>query len=268
MNSTDIIIPLWEGTSSKEINISLNSLKNEIDLIDKIIIVCDGENSFFKEIIKDKKINHKIFIVYLKNNMGPGIARNIGSVFSKAENLLFLDAGDICINNRISLQKKALKRNYVSVGAINEQNSMGVNRLKFSNKSISEARKFLPYKNPFNNVTIGIKRSFFNKIGGYAETRIGEDWVLSGKILSKTDRVDINDMVFALVNIKEDFILRREGRFVYREIKKSLENLYKLEIINIYQLIISKAIQKVTRVYLSKLFLRLIYKFNRVELKR
>ena len=46
MNSTDIIIPLWEGTSSKEINISLNSLKNEIDLIDKIIIVCDGENSF------------------------------------------------------------------------------------------------------------------------------------------------------------------------------------------------------------------------------
>ena len=65
------------------------------------------ERILFKEIIKDKKINHKIFIVYLKNNMGPGIARNIGSVFSKAENLLFLDAGDICINNRISLQKSS-----------------------------------------------------------------------------------------------------------------------------------------------------------------
>ena len=48
MISTDIIIPLWEGTSSEEINISLASLKNEIDLITKVIIVCDGENSFFK----------------------------------------------------------------------------------------------------------------------------------------------------------------------------------------------------------------------------
>ena len=41
--------------------------------------------------------------------MGPGIARNIGAIFSKSENLLFLDAGDICINNRINLQINALK---------------------------------------------------------------------------------------------------------------------------------------------------------------
>lgn len=268
MISTDIVIPIWERTSSKEINDSLNSLKKEIDLITKVIIICDGENSFFKNLKEYKKINEKILIIYIKKNVGPGIARNIGATFSKSENLLFLDAGDICINNRVNFQIKALKKNYVSVGAINEKNSIGVNRLKFSCKSYSLARSFLPYKNPFNNVTIGIKRKFFNAIGGYGEARVGEDWVLSGKIIKETVKVDIKDKILVSVNIKKDFISRREGRVVYGEIKKSLEKLYSLGIIKLHELMISKAIQKVSRIYLSKIFLKLIYKLNRIEINR
>ena len=266
-NSTDIVIPLWEGTSEEEINISISSLKKEIELINNVIIVCDGENSFFKKLKETKAINHKILIIYIKKNMGPGIARNIGAIFSQADNLLFLDAGDICINNRIDSQINALKNNYVSTGAINERNSIGINRLKFSCKNFNRAKGFLPYKNPFNNVTIGIKRNFFNSIGGYGETRVGEDWILSGKILKETNKIDFKNEVLVLVNIKEDFFSRREGKLVYREIKKSLEKLYDLEIINFYQLIISKAIQKVSRVYLSWVFLKFIYKFNRKQFK-
>ena len=167
------------------------------------------------------------------------------------------------MNNRIGSQINALKKNYVSIGAINERNSIGINRLKFSCKNFNRAKSFLPYKNPFNNVTIGIKRNFFNSIGGYGETRVGEDWILSGKILKETNKIDIKNEVLVLVNIKEDFISRRKGKLVYREIKKSLEKLYDLEIINLYQLIISKAIQKISRVYLSRIFLKLIYKLNR-----
>ncbi len=266
-NSTDIIIPFWEGTSEEEINISISSLTKEIELINNVIIVCDGENSFFKKIKGNKAINNKILMIYIKKNMGPGIARNIGAVFSKADNLLFLDAGDISMNHRMGSQINALKKNDVSIGAINEKNSVGINRLKFSCQNLNRAKSLLPYKNPFNNVTIGIKRNFFNSIGGYGETRVGEDWILSGKILKETNRIDIKNEVFVLVNIKEDFISRRKGKLVYREIKSSLEKLYDLKIINFYQLIISKAIQKISRVYLSRLFLKLIYKFNRKEFK-
>ena len=48
MIKTDIIIPYWEGSSSEDLNKTLNSLKNELSLINKLIIVLDGENSFFK----------------------------------------------------------------------------------------------------------------------------------------------------------------------------------------------------------------------------
>ena len=160
MSSTDVIIPYWEGSSAKDLNNSLFSLKSEILLINKIIIVCDGENSFFKMQIKDKYLEHKILIIFLKNNQGPGNARNVGAIFSKAENLLFLDAGDININNRIRFQSKVLSKNNVSVGAIKEIDSLGLNRIKLSTKKIVLAKIILPYKNPFNNVSIGIKRNW------------------------------------------------------------------------------------------------------------
>ena len=264
---TDVIIPYWEGSSPEELNKSLNSLKKEIRLINKLIIVCDGKNSFFNLKIEDKDIVDKTLIVYLKENNGAGKARNIGVVFSEAENLLFLDAGDLCVDNRINIQNKALNKNYVSIGAIREINYSGLNRIKSSCKNVKIARKILPYRNPFNNVTIGIKRKFFNEIEGYGETRIGEDWILSGKILKQTNKIDIEEKVLVLVNIKNDFLKRRSGKKVYLEIKKSLEKLYKLEIINFYELKISKIIQKITRVYFSNTLLSFIYKLNRKETK-
>jgi len=263
MSSTDVIIPYWEGSSSEELNYSLYSLKKEILLIDKIIIVCDGKNSFFKIQIKDKELEDKILIIYLKNNQGPGNARNIGSIFSKAENLLFLDTGDINTKNRINFQNHILIRNHVSVGSIMEVDSLGEERIKLSSKNIKLAKIFLPYKNPFNNVSIGIKRKLFNKIGGYGHTRIGEDWILSGKILKQTDKIHITDQVLVLVNIKENFLERRSGLKIYLEIKKSLEKLFYLKIINRYELLISKIIQKISRVYISKFILSMIYKLNR-----
>ena len=170
---------------------------------------------------------------------------------------------------RIALQINSLLDNDISVGnilEIDKKNNKSSIRISASNKI--NAHRILPYRTPFNNVTIGIKRKFFNSIGGYGEARVGEDWVLSGKIIKETVKVDIKDKILVSVNIKNDFISRREGRVVYGEIKKSLEKLHSLGIIKLHELMISKAIQKVSRIYLSKIFLKLIYKLNRIEINR
>ena len=96
------------------------------------------KNSFFKFNIEDKVLEDKILFIYLIDNQGPGTARNIGAIFSEAENLLFLDAGDMSIEDRIWNQNKILNSNYVSVGAIKEVNSLGISRVKFSIKNISK----------------------------------------------------------------------------------------------------------------------------------
>ena len=165
--------------------------------------------------------------------------------------------------NRIKHQIKSLNNSFVSVGAIKEVNHLGISRIKYSSKNLAIAKKTLPYKNPFNNVSIAIKRKLFNSIGGYGDTRIGEDWILSGKILKETNNIYFEDKVYVLVNIGEDFLERRSGAKVYKEIKKSLGILYDLKIINLHEFLISKAIQKVSRVYLPKYFLNMIYNLNR-----
>ena len=81
--------------------------------------------------------------------------------------------------------------------------------------------------------------------------------------MKETNNIYFEDKVYVLVNIGEDFLERRSGPKVYEEIKKSLGILYDLKIINLHEFLISKAIQKVSRVYLSKYFLNIIYKFNR-----
>ena len=108
---------------------------------------------------------------------------------------------------------------------------------------------------------------FFISIGGYGDTRVGEDWILSGKVLTRTKKINITDKVLVLVNVKKNFLQRRSGLKVYSEIKKSLEKLYNLDIINLQELIISKSIQKISRVFLSKYILSFIYKLNRKETK-
>ena len=137
MISTDVIIPYWEGSSIEELNNSLYSLKTELLLINKIIIVCDGENSFFKIQIKDKELIEKVLIIYLKDNQGAGKARNTGAIFSKAENIIFLDTGDMNINNRINFQNKVLISNHLSVGTIKEVNSLGIERIKYCSQNIA-----------------------------------------------------------------------------------------------------------------------------------
>ena len=91
--------------------------------------------------------------------------------------------------------------------------------------------------------------------------------MILGKLLKYTEKIFITEEILVLVNVKENFLQRRSGLTVYLEIKKSLEKLHYLKIINRYELTISKIIQKISRVYLSKYFLSLIYKFNRKETK-
>ena len=72
--------------------------------------------------------------------------------------------------------------------------------------------------------------------------------------IKRTKKINITDKVLVLVNVKENFLQRRSGAKVYSEIKKSLEKLYDLKIINLHELIISKSIQKDIKSLFIKIF--------------
>lgn len=89
----DLVITLFnkEKYISRAIDSGLFQYKNQFN---KIIIVNDGSTDQSKKIIEDKYNNNsKIKLVNIKNS-GVSVARNIGTKYSEAKYIVFLDADD------------------------------------------------------------------------------------------------------------------------------------------------------------------------------
>ncbi len=257
------IIPIWEKSSVEELESSINSLIPEDPLIQEILIVFDGYESFNKEIIFPKKFFKKLKFIYCGINNGPGIARNKGVLFSKSEYILFLDCGDQSVSNRAKIQIKSLKKDDVSFGNIREISPSGRESIRKGSSTYLRAKRIIGFRNPFNNVTMAIKKKSFLEIGGYANLRVAEDWVLMGKILKKELKISISDVELVKVFTGQDFIRRRHGKRYFEEINKCLVILLELKLINKLTYCISFSILFITRSFLPKKILFLIYRFLR-----
>tara|TARA_B100001248_G_C27379912_1_gene456375 strand:+ start:710 stop:1510 length:801 start_codon:yes stop_codon:yes gene_type:complete len=257
--STDIIIPTWRGNNKKQILKSLDSFLSEKKLINKIFLVVDGCKEFPSYLFFEHPLQEKIQIIYKYRNEGPGLARNIGVAFSKAENIIFLDAGDKSIENRVRIQTKSLQLNDISVGDIKEIKNKKRTSIRISSRSISKAIRILPYRTPFNNVTIAIKRKKFNELRGYPNLRTAEDWLFMGKVIKNGMRFSCEEIVLVEIEKDELFIKRRKGRLVFNDISFCIEYLHRLKLINGRQKFISLNIQRILRLYTPDNILSLIY---------
>tara|TARA_B100000212_G_scaffold328003_1_gene291811 strand:- start:249 stop:1061 length:813 start_codon:yes stop_codon:yes gene_type:complete len=230
--SVSFIIPVWEKTTSSELFNSLQSLETNTELINEFIIVFDGYKSFDLEIKFPPNIKDKINYIYIWNNKGPGISRNIGVIFSKSKYIFFLDSGDRCLPNRVKTQLIDLINKGVSYGLI-QYNTKYKNY--FSKPvSTSFARLILPFRNPYPNVCLAIKKDIFIKLKGYPSLRTGEDWVLAGKILKFFDYVPFSNSILVetdIIDIKKNLVFRRYG---VKILKRLISAHYKMFLLNLY----------------------------------
>ncbi len=265
MYKVNYIIPIWANTLEKDLYISLISLIHELDYISQIIIVHDGKDSFFIKACSELKcLEEKILHVYTYNNKGPGSARNIGCHFSDTDYIFFLDAGDESSPKRIQKQLNLVLKNGFSYGHIREVNIEGNEYIKKSVKSYKKALELLPYRAPFCNVTLAIKKNVFFDLNGFPKLRLAEDWVLMSKILKNFEAVSVVDDVLVKVNLGEDFIERRRGYKIVLSILKALIKIRKIKIIPYYKIIFSMLIQIITRL-LPSFLLKKVYLFLRIK---
>ena len=267
METTDIIIPIWKKNSKEEIIRSLDSIINQKEFVNNIYIVIDGCEEFPIYLPFEHNLKDKITFIYLYKNSGPGVARNIGVIFAKSKNIIFLDAGDKCSKNRIALQINSLINNDISVGnilEIDKKNNKSSVRISASNKI--NANRILPYRTPFNNVTIAIKRTIFMELGGYPDLRTAEDWLFMGKVLKSNLKISYEKDILVEINKDDFFIYRRKGKLVYNDIKSCIKELNKIGLINKFEMYLSLNLQRVLRLYTPKIILGSIYTLLRKQI--
>lgn len=185
MISISIIIAIYNRKD--ELFELLNSLSAQTDKDFDIIIVDDGSLTDLRPTanIFTERLN---LTMYRKENSGPGLSRNYGARRANGEWLVFVDSDVIVEADYIENIKKNI--NSVSCDAFGgaDKAHKGFNLMQkaisysmtsiFTTGGIRGSKKAVSRFQP-RSFNMGIKKSVFEKVGGFSEMRIGEDPDLS-----------------------------------------------------------------------------------------
>ena len=109
-NTISIIIPCYN--EGEALILAVESILNQSVLPLEIIIIDDcSTNPFTFEILEKLQNNELVQVIYSKQNVGPGIARNSGIEEAKGEWILLLDSDDLLLENVISSLQKNIEEN-------------------------------------------------------------------------------------------------------------------------------------------------------------
>ena len=186
MNSTiSIIIAIFNRKD--ELFELLQSLSFQTDKDFEIIIVDDGSLMDLKPIIELFKENLEIQY-FRKENSGPGLSRNYGAKRAKNDWLVFVDSDVIVEKDYVENIKKNLTENPCDAFGGADKAHKGFNVIQkaisysmtsvFTTGGIRGNKKAVTKFQP-RSFNMGVRKTAFEKVGGFSNMRIGEDPDLS-----------------------------------------------------------------------------------------
>lgn len=261
------ILPFFNGTQPDDLLCSIESLREEGDYVCRLILVLDGGSpdciSPFQDAIENSvTLSIGLTIMYVFDNVGPGLSRNLGALCADDGPIFFLDAGDRVISGRTRTQLDELLTCDVSYGSILEVGK-NVERVKLSARSSRYALRVLPFRNPYNNVTLATFKSCFFDVGGYSSLRAAEDWVLSARFLRSSFRISTTNQLLVIVDLGCDFVSRRSGLHVAGQLLIALRQIQRLNVVPSWKLSVSSVMQVLLRTPPLSWLLPSIYAFLR-----
>jgi teichuronic acid biosynthesis glycosyltransferase TuaG len=191
MSLVSVIIPYFK---KKEFILNcINSILKQTYKNFEIIIINDECSNDSRLILKEiANKDCRIRVINNKNNLGPGLSRNVGIKKSNGEFLAFIDADDEWRRNKLNSQvhfmkKKKILFTHTSYFIINNQNKLIG---KFS------VKKFIKYNDLINSCDIGLSTvmvsSKIKKEINFCSLKTKEDYVLWLKLSKKYTLYGIN----------------------------------------------------------------------------
>ncbi|KIA83349.1 glycosyl transferase family 2 [Kaistella solincola] len=188
MNSISLIIAIYNRKD--ELFELLNSLSHQTDKDFEVIIVDDGSLLDLRHTTELFKDSLQIEF-FRKENSGPGLSRNFGAKRAKNDWLVFVDSDVIVETDYIQNIKKNLAEIPCDAFGGADKAHKGFNLMQkaisysmtsvFTTGGIRGNKKAVTKFQP-RSFNMGVRKSAFEKVGGFSEMRIGEDPDLSMKL--------------------------------------------------------------------------------------
>lgn len=221
-----VLMPLHESDALSSFKATIDNVNSQSLQPDEIFIIVDGPVSCKTRAYLQKisSVDKKLKTLFLKKNVGLGVALNVGLRAIKSDLVVRVDVGDLSHTDRFLLQVSYLNSNLdvaalgSSIYEIEDNKKILVGA--FENKDLAAVCK---YRAPLFHPTVMYRRKPVIEVGGYPELRKAQDWGLWSRMCSKN--LKLHNLSTPLVNMDVGSgVYKRRGlqQFKY-EVKVLLE---------------------------------------------
>lgn len=193
---------------------ALNSVYTNSHPPAEVIVVQDGPvGETILDVLKKYESLSNFKCIRLPENRGLANALNIGLKHTTNEFVFRADADDINVPNRFYKQLILLMEGYdITGGSILEIDRMGhpigIRKLPRTQQNI---KKFIKKRNPFNHMTVAFRLSAVQRVGGYPNIHLKEDYGLWALMLSSGSKAMNTDDILVHATAGRDMYRRRGG---------------------------------------------------------
>lgn len=223
VNSFTVLMAVYYKDNPSLFSRALESVYANSIVPAEVILVVDGPiPTEISDIIVSFEKKLGLRPIYLSSNMGLANALNEGLKHVTYDWVFRADSDDINLKNRFELQLKMIDGDIDLIGgAILEVDLDGspisVRRPPLDHNDII---KHLPYRNPFNHMTVAFKKKVVTSAGGYPLVHLKEDYALWASILSRGAKAKNTSEVLVHATTGRGMLARRGGvRYVISEFK-------------------------------------------------
>lgn len=245
---------------------AIESMLNQTVKSNDFVIVCDGmlTNELYEILDKyESNPQNHIHRIQFEENQGLGIALQKGLLECKNELVARMDSDDIAIENRIELQLKefASDMNLAICGGIIDEfdnDSNKCNKVKSVPLSDQEIKAYVKKRNPFNHMTVMMKKSVILEVGNYQAFYLNEDYYLWIRVIKNGFKCKNIDTVLVKMRTGNKMYKRRGGiRYAQADILLQ-KYMYSINLINkknlISNIIIRVCIRLVPNIIRQKIY--------------
>ncbi len=214
-----VLISVFNKENAVYLESSLKSILIDQTLLSNdVVIVKDGVLNNDLDYIIEKYFNlfpDVLNVIGYSENKGLGYSLNFGLEFCKNDIVIRMDTDDVAHPERFSKLIAYFNDHpeYALIGSYIEEFIDQIGDLKrnrvvpLTHEMICAKKK---YRNPFNHMSVGFRKSIITECGGYKEMPFYEDYYLWLRVLNTNKGMNINEsLVFARVG--NNMISRRQG---------------------------------------------------------
>lgn len=219
MEKYSVLMSLYKNEKPEYLKQSIESMINQSNKPDEIVIVIDGPITNELEVVVEEyqsKYPRVLNIVTSEVNLGLGLALNLGLKHCRNELVARMDTDDVSLPTRCEKQLLAFEGNkeLSIVGAMVNEFCTDPNEIISSRivpTTHDKIYEFSKRRSAFNHPTVMYRKSKVLKCGGYSDLRRNQDVDLFGRMLYSGCKASNLNEALLLFRSNQDLSKRRRS---------------------------------------------------------